>query len=113
MIETPVTNSRDNGNCLIAEIILSQLGNQFIMLTGAKDFGFGERSLHFKLPSDDFFVKDGINYVVIELDNNDTYKLTFQNNFDVITVKTGIYNDMLLDIFEDVTGLYTTIHPRK
>ncbi len=103
----------------IAQVILQQLGGRrFLAMTGAKNLLAIESGLSLKLPS--AFAKDGINYVKVELDDNDTYRLTFQA-VRVIRDKGGrvdpdasvrtisetelVYADSLCEVFERHTGL--------
>ena len=94
----------------VARTILEQLGGQrFVLLTGAKSFAAGAKSLSFRLP--------GGQGLVITLNGNDTYDI---DHFVLrgTTVKDkgrreGIYCDMLQDVFENMTGFYTTLRPRR
>lgn len=97
-----------------ANITLSQLGgNRFIAMTGAKNCYATENGLQFQLPK----AKDGINRVVISLEDNDTYKVTFsrvrrvKGEFRLKEIKSvsDVYADMLADVFTDATGLYTRL----
>lgn len=92
--------------------ILAQLGgSQFLAMTGAKNLVGSENWLSFKLPAN--FAANGINYLKIELDANDTYNLEFGRvwgiNYSVKKRETGIYNDMLRERFTVVTGLDCTM----
>jgi hypothetical protein len=97
----------------VAEIILEQLGGKrFIVMTGARNFVGSDNSLKFRLPNN---AKDGINTVEITLEPSDTYKVRFlrvgdrRTNFRVTekSVHEDIYNDVLVELFERKTGLYT------
>lgn len=95
----------------VAQTILDQLGgNRFRAMTGAKDFVGSANSLMFRLPRAG---KNGINKVRITLTPNDTYKVEFMKlrKLEVKTVSTHeeIYCDMLTELFEDHTGLYTSL----
>ena len=98
----------------VAQIILQQLGgNKFQVTTGAKNFvshGNGN-ALSFKLPSR--FANDGINYVKITLEPNDTYTMEFGKvwgtKYKVIKTVDQVYADMLRDIFANTTGLETSL----
>lgn len=94
----------------IAETILKQLGgNQFRMMTGAKNFLAIENGLQFQLP----YPK--INRVKIELRPNDTYTVEFgrarkskgELKYTPVSTSAGIYADALVPLFERETGLYT------
>lgn len=97
---------------LPAHIILDQLGGRrFIAMTGAKHLGHSENGavLSFQLPSR--FAKNGINAVKIKLDPSDTYSVTFMkirgHNLATVSEHSGIYDDMLQDLFTRETGLDT------
>jgi hypothetical protein len=94
----------------IAQTILEQLGGRrFIAMTGAKNFGFLDSVLDFWLPSS----PTGVNRVAVILKDDDTYTVKF---FKVkgIQVRTmnevsGVYCDMLEDVFVENTGLLTRL----
>ena len=98
----------------VSEIILEQLGGgKFAVMTGAKTFQNTGNGLSFRLPGSGGFTKDGINYVKITLNSMDTYDMEFGrirgHNYNIITTKNDIYNDILQDVFRDVTGLSTSL----
>ena len=99
-----------------AKIILEQLGgNQFIVMTGAKNFIGREDGLSFKLGRN----KTSMNYVTITLTPADLYDLkfervtlskkTFETTRKVVAEHFGIYADQLQEIFTDTTGLFTKL----
>ena len=98
----------------IAQTILSQLGgNKFCVMTGAKDLVChkdkeGNPYLGFK-----FKMCRKANYCQIALTPSDTYDMTFVKlqKYDFKEVKkfSGVCCDMLCDIFEDFTGLRTSL----
>jgi len=95
----------------IAKTILEQLGgNQFLAMTGAKNLTSGENFLSFRLPMK---TRDGANYWKIKLMPSDTYDIeTMSVRGLKVTPKTqkyNIYNDQLRGIFEDITGLRTSL----
>jgi len=95
----------------IATTILEQLGgSKFLAMTGARQLVYDTRELAFKLPG---FAKDGINYVKVVLNADDTYSVIFMKyrGLKVTNVKTVdmIYADMLRDVFKSVTGLDCTL----
>jgi hypothetical protein len=99
-------------NLTVEKTILEQLGGRrFIMMTGAKNFVGGNNTLTFKLPGSS--VKGKGNVFKITLEADDTYTLTlikiFKMEAKTLNTKTGIYNDMLQEIFTDMTGLYTRL----
>jgi hypothetical protein len=96
----------------VAQTILSQLGGgKFKVMTGAKDFySIKEgRGLQFKLPSN--FAKNKANTVRIILNSNDLYDVEFGRvwglNYKVKSTHNDVYCDMLVELFENETGLYT------
>jgi hypothetical protein len=96
----------------IANTILSQIGGrQMASMTGAKDFTAIENGLQFKLPSN--FAKDGINCVRVVLDPCDTYTVTFLKvrgtSVKQIASYDQTYCDQLRGLFEEVTGLRTSL----
>lgn len=92
---------------LIANTTLEQLGgNRFVAMTGAKNINYDHSgTLTFKLP----IGKAGA--VRIELTPEDLYRITFfkRRSFRVSSVHSGIYCDMLREIFESATGLRTSL----
>jgi hypothetical protein len=95
----------------VATIILSQLGgNMFLRMTGAKNLVAGENMLGMKLGKG---AKDGITHFTVILDADDTYTLKFQRVYGMkVTEKgelTGVYSDMLREVFTDRTGFYTSL----
>jgi hypothetical protein len=94
----------------IANTILQQLGNgRFIAMTGARNFVGSENALHFQLPN------RKINSVVIRLDASDTYTVMFNKrtnmgvNVKSVSSATGVYADKLRAVFEEHTGLFTSL----
>ena len=103
-------------NLHIAKEILSQLGgHKFTVITGSKQYVAGENYLRMNLARN----QSGANRLKIELNWMDTYDMTFyrqtmnRKTFEVkITEKaqfSGVYFDHLCGIFEDTTGLYTSL----
>lgn len=94
----------------VAQTILQQLGgNRFIVMTGAKHFGWYPDELKFQIPAS--WTKNKARYVSVKLTADDTYTVTFKRlkRVDLVTVGefTGIYADMLQKTFTDATGLDT------
>lgn len=97
----------------IAETILKQLGgNQFVAMTGAKNFGFDANgSLSFRLPT------RKINCVKITPNALDLYDIEFRKitrrKLDIdnhlVAMDGNIYADNLRGIFEKETGLRTSL----
>jgi hypothetical protein len=97
--------------------IMNQLGGrQFIAMTGARFITYDEKAesanLAFK-----FMGSRNANHIKIVLDAMDTYTVTFFKirgaSFKEVSTHEGIYNDMLQELFTEVTGLYTTLAKRK
>lgn len=97
----------------VANTILAQLGGpKFRAMTGAKHFVGDKDTLSFQLPAR--FAKDGINAVRVKLDASDTYTVTFLKigrNYKHTTVREveGVYADSLQNVFENTTGLHTSL----
>lgn len=94
----------------VATTILSQLGgNRFIAMTGSKQFSCTDNLITFKVGSN----PKKVSHVRITLDPSDTYTMEFLkvSMKEIKTLKkiTGVYCDMLRDIFTDNTGLYTSL----
>lgn len=95
----------------VAENILHQLGDsRFILMTGAKQFVKSEDGLTFRIP-----LSNGINLVNVTLDEDDTYRVTFfrwnQRRLEktIVATHSTVYCDMLRSVFENETGLFTTL----
>ena len=95
----------------IANEIYRQLGgNRFRVMTGAKNMVSHEFALSMKIGRN----KTNANFMVVELNGNDLYDVTFAKLTkmgEMKSVKTydNVYNDMLVSIFESHTGMYTTL----
>ncbi len=91
----------------IATTIFSQLGgNRFKAMTGANNFIDHGDGISFYLPKN--------KVVAIKLNGKDLYDISFGRiNKNCELIKTSehndIYNDMLIPIFEEQTGLYTSL----
>ena len=92
-----------------ATIIRDQLGGACLALLGAKDLFATKKgqALQFKIGKG----PKGVNLIEIELDPSDTYTVTFSRIWGLKVTEKGkfsdVYADMLLDLIEDNTGLYT------
>jgi len=102
----------------VAQTILQQYGgNQFLMVTGANTLTADTNSLTFRVPN----AKQAISHVITTLMPSDTYKVEFLNcrmtaksfKREVVSTHEDVYFDALQDIFEQETGLYATLHPRR
>lgn len=105
-----MAKGRRNPGMDVANIIYQQLGGaRFAQMTGAKGFLGDSNSLSFKLPKNE----SQANFVLITLDPNDTYTVTFAKyRGDEITVLKEldmVYADQLQEIFERYTGLHTSL----
>mgnify|MGYP000906379779 CR=1 FL=1 len=94
----------------VSNDIYSQLGgNKFIAMTGAKNLILSNNSLSMRLPK----AKNGINYVKIILNSSDTYDLEFGRvnglDYKVKKIIKDVYVNKLIDVFEEETGLYTSL----
>lgn len=99
----------------VANTILAQLGgNRFVAMTGAKSFSGGADCLTFRLPRT--MTKNRIQAMRITLDASDTYTVTAlaqksAPTHEVYTVDEAsmVYCDMLREVFENMTGLRTSL----
>jgi hypothetical protein len=96
----------------VANTILEQLGgHMFALMTGAKNFSGTENSLTFKIPN----AQNKITHIIITLEPSDTYTVEFYNcritskglKRELVESINDVYCDMLQDVFEQHTGLYT------
>jgi hypothetical protein len=99
-----------NHNMQIATTILNQLGGRrFLAMTGATNLVAIHSGLMLKLKRN----VSKANYMRITLTSDDLYKVEFiYARGEVIrTVRemSGVYNDMLQDLFYSVTGMYCTL----
>lgn len=112
-------------NSAIAQTIYQQLGGgRFAAMTGAKYFVADENKLRFRIGKN----ASKANKVIITLDADDTYTMRFskftpysfkikkdgtfketQESDKLIEEISGVYCDMLQDVFTKFTGLYTRL----
>ena len=95
----------------VAKTILSQLGgNKFCAMTGAKNFLDHGDALSMKIGRN----SSNSNYLKITLNMMDLYDVHFSKVSKMGEEKSvkeynNVYNDMLVEIFESHTGLYTKL----
>ena len=96
----------------VARTILAQLGgNRFIAMTGSKQFAAGDNRLSFKVGSN----PKKVTHFRVTLDSDDTYTVESLKwngrKLEMQTLKShsGVYCDMLQDLFTAETGLYTRL----
>ena len=98
-------------NLKVAETILKILGgNKFCMMTGAKNLAGDENSLSMRIGRN----SSNSNYLKITLNSMDLYdmkfcKLTRKFEEKSVTEYSDVYNDMLTEVFEKHTGMYTKL----
>ena len=98
-------------NLKVAETILEQLGgNHFRMMTGAKNLAGDENSLSMRIGRN----SSNSNYLKITLNSMDLYDMEFakvsrMGEKKSVTEYSDVYNDMLTDVFEKHTGMYTKL----
>ena len=98
-------------NLIVAETILKTLGgNKFRMMTGAKNLAGDENSLSMRIGRN----SSNSNYLKITLNSMDLYdmkfcKLTRKFEEKSVTEYCDVYNDMLTEVFEKHTGMYTKL----
>lgn len=102
----------NNKNLEIANTIIQQLGGtgRLVTMVGAWNFQVEDNSVSFRFKGSKI-----ANYVKIILDALDTYNVEFK----LINTPEGIceekekfsmiYNDMLVNTFEEYTGLYLSL----
>ena len=101
----------------IAQTILAQLGgNRFIAMTGASSFSSWHAidnirgGLTFRIPRNNSIRATSVR---IYLMDSDTYRVQFctmkDYEFIIIATREDVYADNLRTIFEEVTGLYTSL----
>src|SRR5690554_3116224 len=95
----------------VADIIISQLGRSTFVLMGTNKIVKTENGILFDVGNSPLKVR----WVEVELDRTfDLYTVRVSNNRRrEIGNTTSIYADMLHDVIERVTGLYTTLRPRR
>lgn len=97
----------------IAQTILAQLGGRrFIAMTGVKDLvALTGGGLSLRLPRK----TNGITHIRIVLDPSDTYNVEFLSwssrrlEMTIEVRRTMVHCDQLAPLFEDQTGLLTTL----
>ena len=96
----------------VANTILQQLGgNRFIAMTGCKNFVGSDDTLTFKLARN----VNGISHFAITLDVNDLYRVEARRwnarrlDYTIVAVHSNVYADQLRAVFENETGLYTSL----
>lgn len=90
---------------LAVEIFRQLGGNKFVAMTGAKNFGYFQNSMSFKLPR----AKNGIKFVRITLNSMDLYDIEFIKargyNISIVANIKDVYNEDLKEVVERETGL--------
>ncbi len=92
----------------VAETIAAQMGgiSKLVAMTGAKHFLAGDNSLQFKIGRN----ANKITAVVITLDADDTYTMTFFRGVKRAGCSVGnVYADSLRRVFESETGMYLSL----
>jgi len=99
----------------VANTILDQLGGkQFLVVTGSNGMVGGKNSLTMFVPGTKH---RGKVKVTVELTPLDLYTVTVGRikgfEWEEIEKRDMVYCDMLMDTFEELTGVYCTLYPRK
>ena len=95
----------------VARTILEQLGgNQFCMITGAKNLVDCGDALAMRIGRN----KTSSNYLKITLNMMDLYDVRFSRVTKLgsersVTEYNNVYNDSLVEVFEKHTGMYTKL----
>jgi hypothetical protein len=90
----------------VAEIILQQIGGygRVVAMTGAYNFVAGSNYLAFKIKN------RRANYIKITLNGKDLYDIEigriFGSKYNVVKSYNDVYNDQLLSLLEEGTGMY-------
>jgi hypothetical protein len=122
-----------SSNKEIAETIAQQLGGirRLMLMCGAKDFLAIENGLTFRIGQNE----KRVTHVQIKLNGSDLYDLEFlrivkppmnttkpdRSDYleakpirrEVLSTSEDVYNDSLMDVFENHTGLYLTLRKRS
>lgn len=98
----------------VAIAIIDQLGGKlFIRMTGAKNMLAYPTGLKFSIPAR--MARNGINGMSIMLNGDDLYDVEFlkvnmkKRIHTVVSAHSGIYCDQLRELFEQETGLRTSL----
>ena len=95
----------------VATTILNQLGgNKFRVMNGAKNFMDHGNALSMRIGRN----SSNSNYLKITLNDSDLYDVRFSKVTKMGEEKSvrefnDVYNDMLVEIFESHTGMYTSL----
>ena len=95
----------------VATTILNQLGgNKFRVMTGAKNLMDHGNALSMRIGRN----SSNSNYLKITLNDSDLYDVRFSKVTKMGEEKSvrefnDVYNDMLVEIFESHTGMYTSL----
>jgi hypothetical protein len=109
-------NSLPSRNEEIAKITLSQMGGagKLESMINARNFAYGSSGLTFR-----FSGSSKADWVVVKLNGNDTYDMTFykaaDGKYDIREAGKihDVYNDQLQNSFEDFTGLKLSLAGRR
>lgn len=112
---TLTMNTATTERMQVANEILRQLGgNRFRVMTGATSFSGGDDRLSFRVPVR--MTKNGIKAVVVKLDADDTYTMTFYAlkpaptfGAAIVSEASGLYAEDLCRVFTEATGLATSL----
>ena len=95
----------------VAEIIADQIGHKAFYMLGAYNLlnhGDEEKALSFRIKG-----SRKVNYIKISLTPADLYDIEFGKvwglNYKVVKTVEGVYADMMHDLIEQNTGLYTKL----
>lgn len=111
-MDTNDTKLKEDMKACAMEIVNQLGGPLFVRMTGVNCMVYDHKA---PTPNVSFKFKGSrkANHVNIVLDVMDTYTVTFYNirgvSFKMVEEHTGIYNDMLRSIFENTTGLATSL----
>lgn len=110
---TTTTQTTDERNREIAVTILEQIGNQSLTMIGTKQRFIVDNGVQFRIGRN----SKGINIIRITLNGKDLYDMQFvmqhgiKRHYETVVKSSceDVYFDMLNDMIEKHTGLYTSL----
>jgi hypothetical protein len=92
----------------VANTIRDQIGHKAMYMLGAKNLGTNGDDLSFRIRG-----SKAVNYIKVKLNGKDLYDMEFGkvwgHNYKVVATHNDVYADMMHDLIESETGLYTKL----
>ncbi len=92
----------------VANIIRDQIGHKALYMLGSKNLMDCGDALSFRIRG-----SKAVNYIKISLNGKDLYDMEFGkiwgHNYKVVATHNDVYADMMHDLIESETGLYTKL----